>query len=312
MSDFILFLEKIETLSELERALEQASRGIDVEITKHFLERIKERGISPEEIVSTFKKFIDKYSSKLTTDKKVRVSGVIQNVFTNLNIPVDWNNKGTPTPKDDVISLITVMKKQGFAPNDPNDKVFKVTEASKHSPNTCQVCRIKTKAASNLGMDEQRALILEHPLNKKHFDTYRRGFEFMVKDTVWKVVMPENLYLCMECYEREYLTKLIKNDLNNAKSKFKQDPEALRYINELAKRKPNKFGFYHVSINDFYPSNPVNDGLIEFFQMAANIENQLAKKKENDKYAGMISTKDRINYGAEDDDFGSLDFSDYN
>jgi len=126
MPDFIIFLEKIQSVKDLERALLDASRGIEVDITKHFVERIVQRKLTPEEIVDTFKKFIDKYHSKLETNKKERVTGVIQNVLSHLNIPVDWNNKGTPSPKDDVISLITVMKKQGFKPNDPNDKIFKV------------------------------------------------------------------------------------------------------------------------------------------------------------------------------------------
>jgi len=56
------------------------------------------------------------------------------------------------------------------------------------------------------------------------------------------------------------------------------------------------------------PGNPVNDGMIEFFQAAIKSEQP---KKKDDLPPGMISSKDVAEFGTDDDDFDSLDFSDY-
>jgi len=119
--------EQIRTVKEFEKELENLFVSGNVDVTKHFVDRTRERKISPDQIVKVFKFFVQKYSSKLTTDKKRNVAGVIQDVITDLNIPVNWDNKGTATPKDDVISLITVMQKKGFVPNNRNDRIFKVS-----------------------------------------------------------------------------------------------------------------------------------------------------------------------------------------
>ena len=111
---------------QLEMYLEKIANGIDVEVTKHFVERIFDRRISPKEIVETFSKFIEKYSSKLANNKKKKVGGVIQDIMKELNMPLEYDNNGTPSPKDDKLSLLTVMKKEGFVSNDENDKIFKV------------------------------------------------------------------------------------------------------------------------------------------------------------------------------------------
>jgi len=121
------FCEKISSLSDFENELDAIFKG-DFKITRHFVDRIRERHINPEEIVATLKKFIDRYSDSLASNKKKEVAGVVQDLITNLNIPVNWDNRGTPSPKDDVVHLITVMKKKGFVPNNPNDKVFKIKE----------------------------------------------------------------------------------------------------------------------------------------------------------------------------------------
>ena len=125
-NNFVLLVEKTLTLDEFETELEKAANGVEVDVKKHFLDRIKERNISQEEIITMFRKFVGKYSSRLTTDKKVRVTGVIKDILTKLNIAVDWDNKGTATPKDDIISLVTIMRKENFIPSKPTDKVFNV------------------------------------------------------------------------------------------------------------------------------------------------------------------------------------------
>jgi hypothetical protein len=123
---FKAYLENTKPIDWLENQLEQLSRGVDVDVSQHLIDRVIERKINPKEIIETFGKFIGKYSSKLANDKKQKIGGIIQNVINELNLPLEYDNNGTPSPKDDVIHLITVMKKEGFVSNNKEDKIFKV------------------------------------------------------------------------------------------------------------------------------------------------------------------------------------------
>jgi hypothetical protein len=122
----IIHYLKENLISELERKLEDISNGIDVNVTKHFLDRIYDRSINLNDVINTFEKFVNKYGNTLASDKQKRISDVLKDLATALNIPLYYDNKGTATPKDDIISLITVMKKKDFVPNNKNDKIFKV------------------------------------------------------------------------------------------------------------------------------------------------------------------------------------------
>jgi hypothetical protein len=94
---------------------------------KHFLERISERYIDLKELLNLFKKFFDsrKYR-RLTTDKKRIINGIIKDLEKDLNVVIKYDNKGTATPKDDSMDLVTVMKKDDFDPKYKDDKILEI------------------------------------------------------------------------------------------------------------------------------------------------------------------------------------------
>jgi len=126
MGKYTDLVEQINSINELERALEKILKGVDVRITRHFLDRIKDRSIEISSIYDTLEKFTKKYSGKLQTSQIKKVNGVVKDIASALNIPMSYDNKGTKEPDDDILSLITVMKKRGFVPNNPRDIVFNV------------------------------------------------------------------------------------------------------------------------------------------------------------------------------------------
>jgi hypothetical protein len=119
----------------------------------------------------------------------------------------------------------------------------------------CNVCGVKCRPFNALEEEEFNEEYREKPLNKKHVDTYRKGYEFMVKDKIWghlskykdkvkfklmngKIVnFDEDLYICMECFEREILT---------------------RYNKIFKSRETNEYGNYEINEGDLEMSNPVN------------------------------------------------------
>lgn len=117
---------KESTLSQLEKELEKVADGLDIKVTKHFVDRIGDRNIDKGEVIATIKRFIDKYGDILAQDNKTKIAGVLKYLAKTLNIPLSYNNKGTDTPNDDVLSLITVMKKKGFVSNNRTDRLFTV------------------------------------------------------------------------------------------------------------------------------------------------------------------------------------------
>jgi hypothetical protein len=97
-----------------------------VELSKHFIDRLNDRSIRVNNVIDAIHKFVNIYQTQLSDGHYREIHGVIKDVATHLNIPITYDTKGTPTPKDDVMHLITVMRKHNFIPNNPNDKVFKV------------------------------------------------------------------------------------------------------------------------------------------------------------------------------------------
>jgi hypothetical protein len=120
--------ESIETLGELDKALDKIASGIkDVRLTKHFIERIQERGIEMDTIVETIEKFLKRYENSLKQSQQMEISGLIKHMLEHLNIAMSYDTKGTPgNLKDDVLNLVTVMKKKNFVPNNPNEPIYKV------------------------------------------------------------------------------------------------------------------------------------------------------------------------------------------
>jgi hypothetical protein len=171
-----------------------------------------------------------------------------------------------------------------------------------------------TKAFSDYGFDAFKKLIRSKPRNKKHCGTFRKGFEFIVKDFLWEQVMrEENLYICLECFEREYLTLYLKDKKirKYLQELSKEKSELASYAKNLLNRKPNEFGFYEVKFEDLAAGNPVNEGFVEFAKMVKKVEDE-AKKSKDDEFSGMISKQDREAFGSDfDDEDMSFDFSDY-
>ncbi len=98
--------------------------GIDVEFTKHFLDRVNDPRngveITPEEVMSLYKKAHDKYGNNLS-HLKTGSERVVNDVQTDINVPVVLNKRG----KEAEMVNMTVMRKKNFltAPNSPKLKV---------------------------------------------------------------------------------------------------------------------------------------------------------------------------------------------
>jgi hypothetical protein len=98
--------------------------GIDVEFTKHFLDRVNDprngTEITPEELMSLYKKAHDKYGNNLS-HLKTGSERVVNDVQTDINVPVVLNKRG----KEAEMVNVTVMRKKNFltAPNSPKLKV---------------------------------------------------------------------------------------------------------------------------------------------------------------------------------------------
>jgi hypothetical protein len=123
----------------------------------------------------------------------------------------------------------------------------------------CDVCKVPTTSFQNTVNDFKR-LIIKKPLNNQHKNSYRRGFEFITTDNLWKKVMKKNTskYICLECFEREYLTPFLQNNKTD--------------------RKPNKYGFFEVISTDLNLANTVNNNAVDFFKTIESVD-----KKPNNK-----------------------------
>jgi len=109
-------------LDEIERYADKlfAKVGIDVEFTRHFLDRVNDirnkKQISAPELIRLFRKTYQQYGrkiSKLGPDAQA----VITDMQTNINVPfvLNWD------PKSQEIDLVskTVMRKPGFKSSNP-------------------------------------------------------------------------------------------------------------------------------------------------------------------------------------------------
>ena len=98
--------------------------GIDVEFTKHFLDRVNDprngTEITPDELKSLYRKAHDKYGNNLS-HLKTGSERVVNDVQTDINVPVVLNKKGKEA---DMVNM-TVMRKKNFLtpPNSPKLKV---------------------------------------------------------------------------------------------------------------------------------------------------------------------------------------------
>jgi hypothetical protein len=120
--------EDISNVKELDKALDDISKGIkDVKISKHFVDRIQDRSINLKDIANTIEKFFKKYEHSLNQASKKELSGIIKNMLSHLNIAISYDTNGTTNDmSDDILTLVTVMKKKGFVSNSFKDIIYRV------------------------------------------------------------------------------------------------------------------------------------------------------------------------------------------
>ena len=124
----ILMTENISRneLKGLERYLDSlfASLDIDVEFTRHFMDRMNDprnkKEITPEELKDSFEKTYQKYGKKIS-QLGPNTERVIADMKSDINIPfvLSWN------PQTQMIELInkTIMRKKNFLSYTPKLKV---------------------------------------------------------------------------------------------------------------------------------------------------------------------------------------------
>jgi hypothetical protein len=98
--------------------------GVDVEFTKHFLDRVNDprngKDIDPEELKLLYKKAHDKYGDKIAHLKPGQ-ERVFNDTQTDINIPVAMNWDGK-SPNMDMIAK-TVMRKKNFLTSPESPKI---------------------------------------------------------------------------------------------------------------------------------------------------------------------------------------------
>lgn len=111
-----------EHLKSLERELDAlfAGAGIDIEFTKHFLDRVNDprnkKSITIEELRSIFKEVYSKYKEDIN-NSDTNFEAVIKSLSTDINIPfaIEWDKENQEL---DLVSK-TVMRKKGFKTSNP-------------------------------------------------------------------------------------------------------------------------------------------------------------------------------------------------
>lgn len=150
-------LQSTAEVTELEKQLDKmfASLGIDVEFTRHFIERIlgRERSVSVEDIVRSFDQLKRKYKARLLKAKKTpNYSAVLRDFDQDLNIVF-----GIKPGKDGAeLVNITIKKKDPstFVTTAAGGEDLKV--GSQRSVNEDDIPAMGTDASVSPEMDEQR------------------------------------------------------------------------------------------------------------------------------------------------------------
>lgn len=90
--------------------------GIDIEFTKHFLDRLNDRRNNPqiklEELIDMFKKSADRVGKDLSIEYDI-IQAVLKDAATELNIPFVLEPDPDPREKTKFISK-TIMRKDDF------------------------------------------------------------------------------------------------------------------------------------------------------------------------------------------------------
>lgn len=109
-------------LDEIERYADKlfARVGIDVEFTRHFLDRVNDsrnqKQITSPELIRLFKKTYQQYGRKIP-EMGPEAQAVIADMQTNINVPfvLEWDRR---TQQLDLVSK-TVMRKRDFKTSNP-------------------------------------------------------------------------------------------------------------------------------------------------------------------------------------------------
>lgn len=118
-------------LKQLEKSLDKlfAGLGVDIEFTRHFLDRVNDKRnkkqISVCELANIFKEVYKKFGVKISKSSGA-VERIIKSISTSINMPValKWNRDS----KIVELNAMTVMRKKGFK---SPDKVLQVEDIMK-------------------------------------------------------------------------------------------------------------------------------------------------------------------------------------
>lgn len=115
-------------LKNLEKLLDSlfSSLNVDIEFTKHFLDRLNDprngKQITKLELAKVYTEVYKKYGKKIAdASHKKDIEKIIKSLSTSINIPVvlKWNNK---TKEIEMVAK-TIMRKRDFKSKDPILKV---------------------------------------------------------------------------------------------------------------------------------------------------------------------------------------------
>lgn len=139
MTKILTFLEFVDScdsskevtqkeLNDLEKYLDQiwGMLGIDVEFTRHFLDRVNDERNRKQITICELKKlFLDVFKIHGTKIKQMKnLESVLKDTKTDINIPfvLKFNHRS----KDLELVSKTVMRKKNFVPNNPREKIIAV------------------------------------------------------------------------------------------------------------------------------------------------------------------------------------------
>lgn len=124
-------------LNALERYLDSVWKNldIDIEFTKHFLDRVNDsrngKQITIEELKHLFIEVFKKHGKDINKsgNRHKDIGGVLTDKSSDVNTPffLKWDNKA----KEFELVASTVMRKRSFKPNNPKEKKYVVEEVSK-------------------------------------------------------------------------------------------------------------------------------------------------------------------------------------
>ena len=122
--DYITELDNSE-IKSLESYLDRifAELDVDVEFTKHFIDRLhgREADVSQMTIKNSFNKLLKKYKTVIL--KKTKVKALLQDLSNNINIPFVITQLKDGSFEMDTL---TIMRKKGFKPGFDTKKLYKV------------------------------------------------------------------------------------------------------------------------------------------------------------------------------------------